>query len=251
MNDFKIAVLSDIHGNSLALKEVLRDIKNRDITNIVNLGDSLYGPLDPAETAELLIEMNITSVSGNEDRILIEETNAGHNSPSLQFTKNLLAESHKEWLLSLPLTKVFLDEILLFHGTPSNDHEYLLHKICNGRLTLCDEEEIIKKLKCVEQKIILCGHDHTPNLITLSDGRLILNPGSVGCPAYFDDSAPVHAVETGSPFARYSIISKINSDLFVENIALPYDWNSAAELALQNGRVDWVSWLKYGRTKIK
>jgi predicted phosphodiesterase len=49
----KIALLSDIHGNSWAFREVLTDIKNRGIETIINLGDSLYGPLDPKGTFEL------------------------------------------------------------------------------------------------------------------------------------------------------------------------------------------------------
>ena len=55
----KIAFLSDIHGNSWALKAVLNDIKQRGITEIYDLGDSLYGPLDPKGTFHLLLDWNI------------------------------------------------------------------------------------------------------------------------------------------------------------------------------------------------
>lgn len=50
----KIAVISDIHGNKWALKEVINDIKERNIDTIFNLGDSLYGPLDPVSTYDIL-----------------------------------------------------------------------------------------------------------------------------------------------------------------------------------------------------
>lgn len=49
----RIAVLSDIHGNFWVLQAVLEDIKKRAITTIFNLGDSLYGPLDPAKSFQL------------------------------------------------------------------------------------------------------------------------------------------------------------------------------------------------------
>jgi hypothetical protein len=45
-----LAVLADIHGNRWALEAVLADIRGRGIRAMVNLGDSLYGPLDPAGT---------------------------------------------------------------------------------------------------------------------------------------------------------------------------------------------------------
>jgi 3',5'-cyclic AMP phosphodiesterase CpdA len=50
MNEMTIALISDIHGNSWALDAVLEDINQRGIDQIVNLGDCVYGPLDPAGT---------------------------------------------------------------------------------------------------------------------------------------------------------------------------------------------------------
>jgi predicted phosphodiesterase len=43
----KIPILSDIHGNYWALNKVLNDIKSKEIETIINLGDSLNGPLNP------------------------------------------------------------------------------------------------------------------------------------------------------------------------------------------------------------
>ncbi|SDD65802.1 Calcineurin-like phosphoesterase superfamily domain-containing protein [Priestia aryabhattai B8W22] len=62
----KIAIISDIHGNSLALEAVLSDISRRGINTIFNLGDSLYGPLDPLGTFKLLMEHehDITHIMG-------------------------------------------------------------------------------------------------------------------------------------------------------------------------------------------
>ncbi|MEM6825716.1 MAG: metallophosphoesterase family protein, partial [Pseudomonadota bacterium] len=58
----KIAVISDIHGNSAALDAVLSDIERRGISRIVNLGDTISGPLDPKGTAARLLEANIPTV---------------------------------------------------------------------------------------------------------------------------------------------------------------------------------------------
>ena len=65
-----LAVIADIHGNRWALEAVLQDIDRRGIQQIVNLGDHLTGPLDPAGTADLLIEHGMLSVCGNDDRML-------------------------------------------------------------------------------------------------------------------------------------------------------------------------------------
>ena len=43
----KIAIISDVHGNSHALQAVLKDLERRKVEMIINLGDSVYGPLDP------------------------------------------------------------------------------------------------------------------------------------------------------------------------------------------------------------
>jgi hypothetical protein len=54
-------------------------------------------------------------------------------------------------------------------------------------------------------------------------------------------------MEAGSPHARYSIISGNAMGWRVENIAVPYDWESASKKALKTGRPDWAEWLKRGR----
>ena len=61
-----IAAISDVHGNRWALEAVLADIDSRGVRRIVNLGDSLYGPLAPAETASMLLNLNLPTIQGND-----------------------------------------------------------------------------------------------------------------------------------------------------------------------------------------
>ena len=61
----KLAAISDIHGNLPALQAVLADIERQGVDQVVNLGDILSGPLQPAETAELLMARNFTTIRGN------------------------------------------------------------------------------------------------------------------------------------------------------------------------------------------
>jgi hypothetical protein len=83
-------------------------------------------------------------------------------------------------------------------------------------------------------------------MMHLPDGRLVVNPGSVGLPAYSDDSPHPHVMESGSPHARYAIIESVNEDWAVERMTIPYDWRAAADAARTNGRDDWAEWLMTG-----
>lgn len=56
-----LAILADVHANRWALDAVLDDIDRRGVDRLVNLGDSLYGPLDPAGTADRLIARGVPS----------------------------------------------------------------------------------------------------------------------------------------------------------------------------------------------
>lgn len=242
-----VAVLSDIHGNRWALEAVLSDIGRRGIRDLVNLGDCLYGPLDPAATAAMLIELDLPTVAGNEDRILLEDQALHTDSPSLPFVQANLKPEHRQWLKTLPFTTCVFEDFFLFHGTPEKDNEYLLQEVLADGVRRRPEAQLAAMLKSTPQPLLLCGHDHTPALVRLDNGRHIINPGSVGLPAYRDHAPFPHLMEAASPHARYSIVSRWNSGVAVQNIAVPYDWESAAATAEKNGRPDWARYLRNGR----
>jgi len=226
MSDRSIAVLSDIHGNRWALEAVLEDIRRRGIDTMVNLGDCLYGPLDPAGTARILLEMDLPTVRGNEDRILLDEAGRHPDSPSLPFVQARLQPEHVRWLRALPLTLVFRDIFLLCHGSPERDNEYLAREVSPTACRLLPPEAIAAELAQISQSVVLFGHDHLPALLSLPDGRLLVNPGSVGLPAYRDDLPFPHAMEAGSHHARYGIVTRARSGFAVEHVAIAYDWQS-------------------------
>jgi diadenosine tetraphosphatase ApaH/serine/threonine PP2A family protein phosphatase len=94
---------------------------------------------------------------------------------------------------------------------------------------------------------MICGHSHVQRLIGLGEGVVIVNPGSVGLPAYEDDGLRPHIVESGSPHARYAMVELgPNTPPAVEFIAVAYDWRGASEQARQNGRPDWARALETG-----
>nr|WP_283818400.1 metallophosphoesterase family protein [Bradyrhizobium diazoefficiens] len=68
----RLAVISDIHGNLVALEAVLADIKARGADRTVNLGDCVTSPLWPKETFQALQQLSLPTVRGNHDRWIEE-----------------------------------------------------------------------------------------------------------------------------------------------------------------------------------
>jgi hypothetical protein len=87
--------------------------------------------------------------------------------------------------------------------------------------------------------------------VRLASGLLIVNPGSVGLPAYDDDHpyphSSFHRIETGSPDARYAIAEKRDGQWLCELVSVHYDHESAAQQADQRDRPDWAHALRTGR----
>jgi putative phosphoesterase len=246
VGQYRIAVVSDIHGNRWALEEVLKDIRQKGIQKIVNLGDSLYGPLDPAGTAAILKEIDVVSVQGNEDRIIFEEGPGAEISPTLDYVRDELSQPDLDWLETMEMTAVVDGDLFLCHGTPRKDDEYLLHDILDSGVVLKRFEELMNRTASVAQDVILCGHDHLPNCVSLPNGKMIVNPGSVGLQAYEDDTPFPHGIATGSPLASYCLLARDQNGWLVTHHKIFYDWEAASRRALENDRSDWARWLTTG-----
>jgi putative phosphoesterase len=242
----QIAVIADIHGNTWALEAVLKDIERRGIALVANLGDCVYGSLDPAGTLDRLMGANIVTVAGNQDREVFDESEAVRSSRDHRFVTSQLSEAQLRWLEALPPTQV-VGDVFLCHGTPSSDMIYLLEHVTPQGVFLRDTATIAAYLSDVRQGVVVCGHSHVPRVVWLPDGRLVVNPGSVGIPAYDDDLPYPHVMEAGSPHARYAVLSRQPGGWAVELVALPYAWGEAAAVARQNGRPDRAAWIETGR----
>jgi putative phosphoesterase len=247
--DGQIAVIADIHGNTWALDAVLADIRRRDVQQIVNLGDSVYGSLDPAGTAERLIGAGIISIAGNQDRDVFAPSDAVRSSRDHHFVTGELSAAQIEWLRDQPPTHT-IGELFCCHGTPASDQTYLLETVTQHGVFLSDTATIQALLGNVRAEVVVCGHSHVPRTVWLPDGRLIVNPGSVGMPAYDEDTPYPHVMEAGSPHARYAILSRQPGGWAIEQLAVPYPWGEAAAVARRNGREDRATWIETGRAHV-
>ncbi|WP_395679527.1 metallophosphoesterase family protein [Inquilinus sp.] len=241
----RLAVLADIHGNLPALEAVLADLGRRGADAIVNLGDCVSSPLWPRETLELLIAKGWPTVRGNHDRWVSEE---GDTSPQSSdgYARREIDAAGRAWLGALPMRLELPGGITAFHARPDDDNAYLLEDIEGGRLVPAPAAAVAARLGGLAGPVLLCGHSHLPWLLRLPDGRSVLNPGSVGAPAYDDPTPPAHVSESGAPSARYAMLELDGSRVAAELIAIPYDHDRAVRRALENGRPDWAHPLATG-----
>jgi Predicted phosphoesterase len=240
-----IAVISDVHGNRLALEAVLNDIEERGIAQVVNLGDSLFGPLDPLGVAELLRKHpSMIHLMGNCDEILLEEREL---AGSYGYVKPLLDEGLSDWIRGFRPAWEY-EDLLFCHGTPYSNREYLLEKVSSQGQAYKEVEELVSELEGMTASYVFCGHSHVPCMKALPGGLTIVNAGSVGLPAYYEQVPYPHRMEAGSPHARYCIVARSGTgEWSVEPIAVEYDWEQASRQASDNGRMDYAYSLLTGR----
>jgi predicted phosphodiesterase len=241
----RLALLADIHGNLPALLAVLADMERHAITAIADLGDCVSGPLWPAETLARLRGLGAMTVRGNHDRI-VGTGLPGSMGLSDAFAHQMLDAQGRAWLADLPRQREVGPGVLAFHAQPGTDEAYLIEDIVAGRLTRAPQARIAARLGVTKARIIVCGHSHRADLVRLDDGRLVINPGSVGCPAYDDDEGADHVSEAGTPHARYAILDLTGAAADVTFRAVAYDWETAARRAETNGRADWAHGLRTG-----
>jgi len=244
----RLAVLSDIHSNIFALQAVLEDVLKRRADHVLNLGDIFYGPIAPKATYELLMEHNMITIRGNQDRQIYqaaeEESSA---NPTMRFVLDDLKGQPLHWLKTLPFDQQLSDGIYLCHGTPSDDSFYLLDDVATGRPRVRAEKDILALLTGQSSELILCGHTHLARTVWTRSGQLIVNPGSVGLPAYTDDAPVLHTMASYCPHAAYALLEKGRAGWTVQHLKVAYDFRRAAEVCTRRQRPDWAHFITTGR----
>lgn len=214
-----LAVLADIHGNSLALEAALADLDAVGGADyLLLLGDlAVFGP-DPAGVLALVKRRApVFQVRGNTDRYLIEEKYPGTPGDqtwqaqvlaSFPWTATQLGTDGLRFLASLPSHQILcLDSghtILAVHASPRSDEENIRPET--------PATELIEMFDGFNNfNMLLCGHTHIPVDREIA-GRRIINVGSVGLP--FD----------GDPRANYALVHlQPNGQYHVEFRRVLYD----------------------------
>jgi putative phosphoesterase len=244
----RLGLISDIHGNVLALDAVLGELNDSSIDRLVCLGDLAAGP-EPRATIERLRELDCPVVLGNWDTWLLEgvpalELDVG---PKLRdqgdWSAAQLGDADKEFLGGLlPQLELAFDgtTVLCVHGSPRSVHEDI-------HATTSDAE-LARMFNGNRPAVLAAGHTHV-QLARLHGTTLIVNPGSVGLPF---NSWPPNGALRMSPWAEYAILTVEDGCISTELRRAPYDVSALIELARESGmpHPDWWGdqWLEPVRT---
>lgn len=177
-----VGVISDIHGNQVALEAVLADMPPVDA--LACAGDVVgYGPW-PAECVETMQEREVPTVMGNHDRAVVRDTGFRFNNMAaagVEYAREHLDETHLGWLRALPAERVEFDgQMKLVHGHPDDPDRYTYPHLFSASML-------------GEEAMLVLGHTHVQAHEVYDEG-IVLNPGSVGQP------------RDGEPQAAYAVV---------------------------------------------
>lgn len=190
MTQHKIAILSDIHGDSTALAAVIKDAQAHAVTEYWLLGDILLPGPGEEDLFALLDSIPITAaVRGNWDDCVLEALDGqyGLEEPQeiqmLRLTQYLMERIDPrriDWIRSLPMTTTKEVIGLTFHLSHN-----LPDKNWGGDLQVSNATKNFDQLVGPDIDVAIYGHVHKQLLRYASQGQQILNPGTIGMP-YFD-----------------------------------------------------------------
>jgi predicted phosphodiesterase len=241
----RVAVIADVHGNRLALAAVLESVAAASPDLLIELGDAVSGPLWPAECFDMLATSGAVALRGNHDRWV-----AKHPPEKLgttdSFTWARLSEAQRASLGARPMSWRG-EGILAMHSRPEDDLTYLMHESTEHGIRERLPAEVAALLpEAAGESLVLTAHTHRAHALLLLDGRLVVNPGSVGQPAYTDTTPYPHIMQAGTPHARWALLERRGLRWSVTFHALEYDWDAAAAEAARHGRQDWSRALATG-----
>lgn len=194
MTGYRIALLSDMHGNSAATEAVLAEIDAGQPDEIVCLGDLVGYGARPNEVTDLIREREIPTVMGNyDDGVGFDRDDCGcaykddgereRGQASLMWTRATVDDGRKAYLRTLmPELRREINGVRLrfVHGSPRRMNEYLFENR--------DERSLARIAAIADADVLVFGHTHIPWTREIGGVRFI-NTGSVGKPKDGDPRA--------------------------------------------------------------
>lgn len=229
----KLAIISDIHANYHALSAVLEEIEKIEADRIFALGDIVGYNAYPSEVIKIVRNRNISSIMGNHDIVCCGlENPIWFNSSAREaalWTRKKLSREDRAYLQTLPNEEKIGEEIYTVHGSPISRDDYIMD--------LMDALKSFQHLPDRSTRICLFGHSHIPAIFSdqgpshecasagkhplASRYRYFINPGSVGQPRDGDSRASFAILDMEEPA--------------VEIVRVEYDIAAAAKAILKAG----------------
>jgi len=245
----RLAIISDIHGNLVALKALLSDLQRRRVSKILCLGDVAATGPQPCEVIEFLQSVQWPCVVGNTDEALAK--NIADLPPAKEWrqlprrekarmleldewTRRQLRKSHRNYLSTFKPTIRFNPEngpsFLCYHGSPRSKHESIE--------ATTPEKDLSRYLHGHDADIFAGGHTHT-QMFRRFRSSIVLNPGSVGLPFSVEKSGrlrnPTHA--------ECAIVNFVGRSFSLELLAVPYPRKDLEVAVRESGLPDANWWL--------
>lgn len=216
----KVVFVSDLHSNLAALESIADCLRAAD--HVVCLGDLTGYYTHPNEVIHFVRDHNAQCILGNHDYFALR--GCPNDLPEsvrwgVAYTANHLTADNLKWLAALPLSwGGFIGErsMLLTHGAPWDPLHFYLY---SDQPRLAELEEYVFDL-------VAFGHTHR-QLLRLTQGPTILNPGSVGQSRDKVGCATAAVLDTDS--------------MVIQLIERAYDTSPVVERALRAGAGPWIS----------
>jgi predicted phosphodiesterase len=228
----RVAIISDIHGNCVALDSVLAELKNELVDQMVCLGDAVQGGPQPARVVSQLRELACPVVMGNADDFLLTGKDSG--AEQISDTRRIRLDAVRSWQLAQlapddlafigafqPTVRLPLDDecsLLCYHGSP--------HSFDHVILPLTPDEKIQRYLNPEGNTIYAGGHTHVQFIRHL--GRTFhFNPGSVAFAYRHDQPEKLFHAD---PWAEYALLNSNNGRLALEFRRVNFDVRQLIDL---------------------
>ena len=204
----RVAILSDIHANRVALEAVFEDLEDQSVDALICAGDVVgYNPW-PAACVEEIRERAIPTVMGNHDRAVASGTAFRFNDMAragVEHAREQLNDEELEWLSDLPTERhEFGKRVHIVHGHPDDPDRYTY------------PQEFSADLVRDDAAVLVMGHTHVQGHDVFEneggeggETEIVMNPGSVGQP------------RDGDPRAAYSVLDL--DAMAVEERRVEYD----------------------------
>lgn len=230
----RLAIISDIHCNLVALDTVLANIEKQDVDQILCLGDLVNLGPQPREVLARLQSVACAVVMGNADGWILqpfmeepEQLEAQYLQDIKVWGLNQLTDADKAYIRTFqPTITMSLSEnktLLAYHGSPRSYNEILD--------STTPHEQLEEAFQGFQANIMVGGHTHM-QMFRRYKQMLVLNPGSVGLA--LDRAFPTTEARN-APWAEYAIVDATTNSLSVELYRIPFDISSFIDVLLKSG----------------
>lgn len=240
----RLALISDIHGNNVALEAVLATISTQNITQLICLGDVASTGSQPCEVIKRLQEIGCPVAMGNMDAWLLQPE--PKEQPDLRrqrwqemdlWCAEQLSSADRAYLRSFQpgIEYPLLDEkmLLCYHGSPRSYNERIL--------PTTPEEELEQVFAGTRGNLMVGGHTHVQMFRRFKD-ILVLNPGSVGLA--MDRVSPMSKIRQPA-FAEYAIVECDRTSLHVGLHRVAFDLQAFIQVMNTSGMPHAAWWASH------